>query len=67
VVRAFLDGKPLLNGSGGEPVALVSSHAPRVLNVNFKSMELEAGAHELALECLEPGTVGLDYLWVRSE
>jgi hypothetical protein len=67
VVRASLDGKPMATGSGEERVVLVSNHAPRVLNVNFKPLDLQPGDHELTLECLEPGTVGLDYLWVRSE
>jgi hypothetical protein len=66
-VKACLDGKPLSIESGAEQVVLVSSYAPRVLNVNFKPVDLQPGDHELVLECLEPGTVGLDYLWVRSE
>ena len=67
VIRAALNGKPLPIDSGKEQVALVSSNAPRVLNVNFRPVDLQPGAQELVLECLEPGTVGLDYLWVRSE
>jgi hypothetical protein len=67
VVRALLDAKPLTVGSGEDRIALVSSHAPRVLNVNFRPVDLRPGPHELILECLEGGIVGLDYLWVKSE
>jgi len=67
VVRTFLDGKPLATESGDEKVALRSNHAPRLLNVNFTPLDLQPGAHELVLECLEPGTVGIDYLWIRNE
>ena len=66
-VRATLDGNPLPVGSGEERVTLVSNHAPRILNVNFRPVDLQPGEHEMVLECLEPGTVGLDYLWVRTE
>jgi hypothetical protein len=65
-VRAFLDGKPLPVDGGAETVSLRSAHAPRVLNVNFKPVDLKAGTRELTLECVEPGPVGLDYFWVKG-
>lgn len=64
-VRVRLDGQPLAAGNS-DIVAFRSAHAPRLLNVNFKSAELAAGAHEIVLEGVEPGPVGLDYLWVKK-
>jgi hypothetical protein len=65
-VRVFLDGKPLPNGDGKADVLLRSAFAPRVLNVHFQPVNLKAGNHEMVLECVEPGAVGLDYIWVRG-
>lgn len=65
-LRAALDGKPLTAGNS-EQVRLHSAHAARVLNVHFKPVELQEGTRELILECIEPGVVGLDYLWVKPE
>lgn len=64
-VRVLLDGKTLPTSGGAETFQLRSTHAPRVLNVNFKPVELKAGPRELILECVEPGVVGLDYLWIK--
>jgi hypothetical protein len=65
--RLFLDGKPLATADGGEEIKLRSSFAPRVLNVHFKPVELEAGTRELVMECVEAGPVGIDYLWIKTE
>ncbi|MBI5383886.1 MAG: DUF2961 domain-containing protein [Verrucomicrobia bacterium] len=66
-VRMLLDGKPLPAAGGAEEIRLRAAHAPRVLNVNFKPVELKAGSHEIVLECLEAGSVGLDYVWVKKQ
>jgi hypothetical protein len=66
VVRVLVDGKPLPGGEGGQ-FSLRSAFAPRILNVNLPAIELTAGPHEVALECVEAGVVGLDYLWVKRE
>lgn len=66
-VRAFLDGQPLAIGNRPEPIPLRSAYTPRVLNVNFKPLDLKAGTRTLTLECVEPGIVGLDYIWVKSQ
>ncbi|MEI6784462.1 MAG: glycoside hydrolase family 172 protein [Verrucomicrobiota bacterium] len=66
MVRALLDGQPLLLEDAAGSVALRSAHAPRVLNVNFKPVAVKAGTRELVLECVESGLVGLDYIWVKS-
>jgi type 1 glutamine amidotransferase len=66
-VRVVLDGQPLPLAAGGSEILLRSAHAPRVLNVPLKPVELTAASHEIELECLEPGVVGLDYVWVKSE
>ena len=65
-VRARVDGKALLPDGESGTVALKSAHASRVLNVNFRPVELKAGMRELILECVEAGVVGLDYIWVKS-
>lgn len=65
VVRALLDGKPLRAEDGGETVAMRTAYAPRILNLNFKPTDATAGSHELVLECVEPGLVGLDFVWVK--
>ncbi len=66
-VRVLLDGKSLPTASGAEEVHLRSAFAPRLLNIHLKPVELRAGARELVLECVEPGPVGLDYIWVKGE
>lgn len=66
-VRASLDGKPLAFAGGDDTVRLRSAFAPRVLNVNFQPVELTAGAHEIVVECVEAGAVGLDYVWVKTD
>ncbi len=65
VVRALLDGKPLRAEDGGESVAMRTAYAPRILNLNFKPTDAKAGSHELVLECIQPGLVGLDFVWVK--
>jgi hypothetical protein len=66
-VRVLLDGKPLPAAGGAEEVHLQSAFSPRVLNVHFDAVDLTAGPHEVALECVAPGPVGLDYVWVKSQ
>lgn len=65
-VRLVLGGQPVRTEGGEEAVPLKSAHAPRVLNVHFRPVPLKAGSQQLVLECLEPGVVGLDYLWERN-
>jgi len=65
-VRVLVDGKPLPREGGAEEIALRSSDAPRVLNVHCQPIELAAGQHQITLECLEPGAVGLDYVWTKE-
>jgi len=65
VVRVFFDGKPLSAEDGGETVAMRTAFAPRIVNLNFKPADAKAGSHELLLECVEPGLVGLDFVWVK--
>jgi hypothetical protein len=67
VVQATLDGKPLVTQEGPTQFALRSAHAPRNLNVNFQPVDVKAGQREIVLECVEPGPVGLDLIWVRPE
>lgn len=66
-VRVLVDGKPLAAQDGAEAVSLRSAHAPRVLNVHFRPVDLKAGARQVVLECVEPGVVGLDSIWVKGE
>jgi hypothetical protein len=66
-VRVFLDGRPLVTQDGGEQVRLRSAHAARVLNVHFRPVALKAGAREVVLECVQPGAVGLDSIWVQDQ
>ncbi len=65
-VRVTLDGQPLRVAGGAEVVLLRTAHAPRVLNVHFEPVDLKAGAREIVIECVEPGPVGLDYIWVKK-
>jgi hypothetical protein len=64
-LRLLLDGKPLLTSANREEFVLRSEHAARDLNVHFKPVDLKSGRHEVAIECLKPGAVGLDYVWVK--
>ncbi len=65
VVRFLLDGKPLVLGDSRETVSLRTPHATRVLNLNFRPVDVAAGVKEMTVECIEPGLVGLDYIWVK--
>jgi hypothetical protein len=67
VIRATLDGKPLMADGNAKDVPLRSAFAPRVLNVNFQPVETKAGAPTVELDCVEPGAVGLDSIWIRPE
>jgi len=66
-VRVLLDGQPLRVEGGAEVVRLRTAHVPRVLNVHFEPVDLKTGSREMVLECVEPGPVGLDYVWVKSQ
>ncbi len=66
-VRALLDGKVVPLADGATEAHLRSSFAARILNVHFKPVELTPGTRELVLECVEPGAVGIDYLWIKDE
>jgi hypothetical protein len=66
-VRVLLDGSLLTLGDGAEMVTLRSAFAHRDLNVHFKPVELKAGTHEMVIECVAPGPVDLDYVWVKTE
>ena len=67
VVRVLLDGKPLVTDTNLKDIPLRSAFAPRVLNVNFQPVEVKKGSRTIELECVEPGAVGLDSIWVRGE
>lgn len=67
VVRALVDGKPLVTQDGAEQIPLRSAHAPRVLNVHFRPIALKAGTCQIVLECVEAGAVGLDSLWIKDQ
>ena len=67
VIRVLLDGTPLSPAEGPETVPLRSAYAARDLNVHLKPVDLKAGSHELVIECVEDGLVGVDYIWVKSE
>lgn len=67
VVRVLLDGKPLTTEGNAQDVPLRSAFAPRVLNVNFQPVRVKAGSRQVEVECVEPGAVGLDSIWIRPE
>jgi hypothetical protein len=67
IVRVLLDGKPLETDGNAKEIALRSTHASRVLNVNFKPEDVKTGSRIIEIECVEPGFVGLDSIWVRTE
>ena len=66
-VRVLLAGKPLATDANATEIPLRSAFAPRVLNVNFLPLEVKAGSRVFELECVEPGAVGLDTIWVKAE
>ena len=67
IVRVLLDGKPLTADANAKEIPLRSAFAPRVLNVNCQPVEVKAGTRTIELECVEPGPVGLDSIWIRPE
>lgn len=67
VVRAKLDGKTLMIDDKVDQFPLRANHVLRDLNVNFQPVDLKAGDHQITLECVEPGPVGLDLIWIRPE
>ena len=71
----LLDGSPLdvtnLGGAGlgewGSAILVLRSKFPRrLLSTGFRRGTLEAGEHELVLECVEAGSFGFDYFWIRK-
>jgi hypothetical protein len=73
-LRLLLDGEPLpvsdlggasLGETGAERWVLRSPFSRRLLSTRFEKRALEAGEHELVLECLTPGTFAFDYVWIR--
>jgi hypothetical protein len=66
-IRVLLDGKPLVADGDAKEITLHSAFAHRVLNVNFQPVALKAGSRTVELECVEPGIVGLDSIWIRNE
>jgi hypothetical protein len=66
-VRLLLDGQPLAAADGKTEIPLRTRHVPRDLNVHFKPVPVAAGNRSLVLECVEPGPVGLDYFWIKTE
>ncbi len=65
-IRVLLDGVQLPGSPDAIP--LRSAFAPRVLNVNLPPVEVKAGRPlAIELECVEPGVVGLDSIWIRKE
>ena len=64
-LRLLYGGKPVPTAAGTEEFNLRAAHAPRVLNVDFKPVELKAGPQEFTLECVQAGSVGLDYVWLK--
>jgi hypothetical protein len=66
-VRLLLNGEKVPVRGGADEARLHSPHSHRVLNVRFDVVKLEAGSHEVVLECTEAGPVGLDCVWVRID
>jgi len=66
-IRVRLDGVPQRFAGGSETARLGSEYAPRVLNVHLEPVDLKAGSREIVVECVEPGWVGLDYIWVKPQ
>lgn len=64
-VRVRVNDGPLIVADGKGEAALRAAHAPRNLNVHFRPVRLDAGEATFAIECVEPGRVDLDYIWVR--
>jgi hypothetical protein len=67
IIRATLDGKPLMTDANAKEITLRSAFAPRDLNVNFQPVDVKAGSQVVELECVEPGAVGLDTIWLKVE
>ncbi len=67
VVRVLLDGKPLLAEGDAKQISLRSAFATRDLNVNFQPVEVKAGSANVEVECVEPGAVGIDTIWMKTE
>jgi hypothetical protein len=65
IVRVLLDGKPLARQGGGERIPLTTEYVPRNLNVHLQRGRLEKGTRRLTIECIKPGDVGLDYIWIK--
>ncbi len=65
-IRVLLNGKPLSVGNS-QNIPLRSAYVPRNLNINFNPADLNAGNNQITIECIEPGPLGLDYLWVKPE
>jgi hypothetical protein len=64
-IRVKVNDSALRLADGEADAALRAAHAPRDLNVHLRPARLEAGEATLTIECVEPGRVDLDYLWIK--
>ncbi len=65
VVEFWMDGQRLAVEDQEGPLALRTDHVTRVLSRKVSGPLREAGEATLELRCVEPGFVGLDYLWLK--
>jgi hypothetical protein len=74
VVTVSLDGAPLtvehlggaeLGARKTTELTLRSRHARRLLSTAFEPLAVGIGDHVLTIECIDAGTFGFDYLWMR--
>ena len=76
VARCTLNGKNMivrnlggaeLGERGTERLTLKSRHVERRLSTAFEECTLSAGDQTLTFECVEFGSFGFDYLWIRKK
>ncbi|RMH01484.1 MAG: DUF2961 domain-containing protein [Planctomycetota bacterium] len=75
-VRVAVDGRvlALADGGGSETARPGSAVVPlrnrhgvvRLLSLGWEEVELAAGRHTLRIECVEPGPIAFDYLWLKT-
>jgi hypothetical protein len=67
-LRVHVNGTALQleDDRSGEVASLRTEHGTRLQNVSYREFVARQGANEIVLEAVEPGAIGVDYLWLRA-
>lgn len=64
-VKVTLGSSELKLRTGAAEATLASDHLSLVQNLRFQPANLKKGSNTLVVHALDPGFVGLDYVWIK--